>query len=137
MKMTSDNCSNNKNKKKNSHLKLIRKSDKCKSLAIPERYRVESPFLKVSVDWKPVELSFRDDVAFALARMKAKVSALLDFVRNWRHEHIFLLSSSLFMTFVILYFAWAIFMHCNAQKTFKEEPSEEYGKCFNIWEVYH
>ena len=112
-------------------LKLIH-SVKKDTATLPKRYQVFSPLIKREVTWQPVKLTLKDKLKLAIIWLKTKMQN----ISIWRHEHIFLLSGSIFLGFVIVYFIWVVFMHCVVQKTFNEEPDEDYGASFNIWEVY-
>ena len=116
--------------KEHKKLKLIRTVKK--DITLPKRHQVLSPFIKREVDWQPLKLSLKDKTKLALIWFKTKMHN----ISIWRHEHIFLLSGSVIVSFVIAYFIWVVFMHCVVQKTFKEEPDEDYGANFNIWDVY-
>lgn len=113
-------------------LKLIKPTKPNKHLSIPDKYKIDNLFVKKEVQWQKVKLSLKDKMQLAWIWLKAKQTAF----KNWKYEHVFLTGAFAALSFVIFYFAWMLFMYWTVQTTFHDAPSEDYGKCFNIWDVY-
>ena len=113
-------------------LKLIKPTKSSKHLSIPDKYKIDNVFVKKEVQWQKVKLSLKYKMQLAWIWLKAKQTAF----KNWKYEHTFLTSTFAALSFVIFYFVWMLFMYWTVQTTFHDIFSEDYGKCFNIWDVY-
>ena len=113
-------------------LKLIKPTKPNKHLSIPDKYKIDNVFVKKEVQWQKVKLSLKDKMQLAWIWLKAKQTAF----NSWKYEHVFLTEAFATLSFVIFYFAWMLFMYWTVKTTFHDIPSEDYGKCFNIWDVY-
>ena len=99
--------------------------------AVPERLRINSPFARKTVDWRPVKLSLRDRAKLARAWVRARCVSF----GNWRYEHVFLVGASVGLLFVFAYVVWMVVMSLAVRKAFYEDPAENYSG-FSVFEAY-
>lgn len=99
--------------------------------AMPERLRIDLPFVRKTVDWQPVRLSLRDHAKLARAWARARYASF----RNWKYEHVFLVGASVGLSFALAYVVWMVVMSLTVRKAFYEDPAENYSG-FSVFEAY-